>query len=92
MTNEITWYLNTYKYFLRAKTELVPIPLSELINFANNIDIVGTIEEFLEVMQEIDFVYIKHFKNIAKQEKEKEEAKIKIKGRKANGRPNRNSH
>lgn len=84
LTSEIAWYLSTYKYFLRAKTELTPIPLSELINFAKNIDIVGTIEEFLDVMQEIDFIYIKYFKAVAEKENEKEEkrkASIKVKGK-----------
>jgi len=64
------WYVNAYSIIRYSKNESGHIPLSEILAYANNFDLIGTKEEFVRVIRSLDITENKHFSE--KEEKEKE--------------------
>lgn len=77
------WYINAYKTLRFSKNENNVIPLSEILAYANNFDLIGTKDEFVKVVRSLDVAENNYFANKDKKEEDNEEIKhntnIKVK-------------
>lgn len=50
----INWYLDSYRRLKAGKAEQDPITLSDILAYLELFDNIGSVDEFVDIMQEID--------------------------------------
>lgn len=56
------WYLDVFNKLERSRGHNDYIPLSEILICANNMDLIGTKNEFINVINAMDEIYVKHLR------------------------------
>ena len=57
----VVWYLEMFRKLERSRSENGYIPLSEILICSNNYELIGTKEEFVNIMLELDGTYVRHY-------------------------------
>ena len=62
-----SWYLDVFRIFNSGRQELNPIPLREIFSYIEHFDIIGSKEEFVEIIQALDTTFIDHYNKVREQ-------------------------
>ena len=56
-----SWYLDVFRIFNSARQELNQIPLQDIFSYIEHFEIIGSKEEFIEIIQAMDGVFLEHY-------------------------------
>ena len=72
-----SYYLKVYNRLSRSRSMNGTIPLSEILAYANNIELISSIDEFIDVINMIDSIQVEFHREVDKQKKDKEQKEQK---------------
>ncbi len=71
-----TWYLDVFRILNSGRQELNQIPLQDIFSYIEHFDIVGSKEEFIEIIQEMDSVFLDYYNK----QREQKQKRVKKRG------------
>ena len=62
-----SWYLDVFRILHSGRQELNPIPFQDIISYFEHFDIIGSKEEFVEIIQSLDSTFLDHHNKVREQ-------------------------